>query len=189
MSVDKVRKPAVRRSIFDKKEEMWRPMARFQGYQISSYGNVLDHHGEAVEPYFNDQDILCVKVSRYEWSYDGPIWQLMLRNWWQGNRANIEFKYVDGDTTNLDIDNLLPMHRDKNGFLNRTQWRIDDHGERVIDRRLSRLKVRIIETGNEFDTVRELADAIGGVPTQVYAVLRGRAKSHRGYTFETVEEL
>lgn len=179
-----------RRTInWGKPEEIWVAMARFQGYQISSYGNVLDWKGNTVEPYYNDKDVLCIHVSRYEWSYDGPLWQQMLRHFWGGNRVGIEFRYEDNDPTNLHVDNLTPMFRDEEGNLKPVKWRIDAQGNRVIDRRLGMQSVKIVETGDVFSTVKEAAEAIGGVPTQIYAVIRGRAKTHRGFTFEFVDEL
>jgi len=170
-------------------EEEWVSMVRFQGYMISTYGNVIDWKGNPVDPYFNDRDVLCIKVSRYEWSYDGPLWQQMLRHFWGGNRVGIEFRYEDNDPTNLHIDNLTPMYREDDGILRPVKWRIDAAGNRVIDRRLGSQSVKIRETGDVFPTVREAAEAIGGVPTQIYAVLRGRAKTHRGFTFELVDDV
>ncbi len=170
-------------------EEEWVSMARFQGYHISTFGNIVDWKGHSVEPYFNDENVLCVFVSRYEWSFDGPLWMQMLRNFWGGNRIGIEFRYEDGDATNLHLHNLTPMHRDEDGYLQPVKWRIDSKGNRVIDRRLGTKYVMVKETGDIFPTVRDAAEAIGGVPTQIYAVLRGRAKSHRGFTFELVDEM
>jgi hypothetical protein len=171
------------------REEEWISMARFQGYRISTYGNIIDWKGNPVEPYFNDSDVLCVRVSRYEWSFDGPLWMQMLRNFWGGNRLGVEFRYEDRDPTNLHIDNLTPMYRDNDGFLIPVKWRIDSRGNRVIDRRLGTKYVKIVESGDIFPTVRDAAEAIGGVPTQIYAVLRGRAKTHRGFTFELVDDI
>lgn len=47
------------------------------------------------------------------------------------------------------------------------------------------MRVKIIETGEEFDSLTECAEAIGGNPAKIYEVLHGlnHRHSHRGYTF------
>lgn len=169
------------------REESWVTMPRFQGFMISTFGNVKDFRGDDVEPYFNADGELCISLERYEWSYNGHLWKQMLRHFWHGNREGVEFRYEDGDETNLHINNLTPMYRNENGELEALKWRIDDHGNRVIDRRLGTKMVRIVETGDTYNTVKEVAEAIGGNATSVYSVLRGRAKSHRGFTFVMVD--
>jgi hypothetical protein len=45
-------------------------------------------------------------------------------------------------------------------------------------------KVRIVETGEVFRTVRDCASYINGDYSSIYAVLRGHRDSHRGFTYE-----
>lgn len=166
--------------------EEWRDLRRFQGYKISNYATVVDWKGNIVQPYLNADGVVCMEVSRYEWSFNGPLWNLMLRAFWLGNILGVEFVYADGNPQNLYVGNLIPMARDSEGRLVDVKWRYDEQGNMVIDRRISGRRVKIVETGQEFDTVRELAEAISGNATSVYAVLRGMQKSHRGFTFESV---
>ena len=49
-------------------------------------------------------------------------------------------------------------------------------------------KVRIIETGEVFDSYREAANAIRGNRSCVYLALKGWRKGHKGYTFEYVDD-
>lgn len=48
-------------------------------------------------------------------------------------------------------------------------------------------KIEVLETGHIYDSVKEAAKAINGTPTCIYAVLVGKAWSHRGYHFRYVE--
>lgn len=47
--------------------------------------------------------------------------------------------------------------------------------------------VRIVETGQTFDSLRDCADTIGGKYQLVSAVLHGSQRRHRGFTFERLE--
>lgn len=44
-------------------------------------------------------------------------------------------------------------------------------------------RVRIIETGEIFDSAEECAKAIGGNPSGISAVINGRQEKHMGLTF------
>lgn len=44
-------------------------------------------------------------------------------------------------------------------------------------------KVKIVETGEVYNTVSDLVEAIGGDRTCVSKVLRGKRAHHLGYTF------
>lgn len=48
--------------------------------------------------------------------------------------------------------------------------------------------VRIIETGEVFKNYIEAAKAIGGSRSNVYLCLTGNRASHKGYSFEYVED-
>ena len=48
-------------------------------------------------------------------------------------------------------------------------------------------KVRIVETGDEYDSLKECGEAIGGTDRGICNVLNGYQQTHRGYHFEDVE--
>lgn len=48
--------------------------------------------------------------------------------------------------------------------------------------------VRIIETGEVFQSARVVAKHIDGAYGDVYLCLRGERYTHKGYTFEYVED-
>ena len=44
-------------------------------------------------------------------------------------------------------------------------------------------RVRVIETGEVYDSVQECAEAIGGNIHHIYHVIAGTRESHKGHTF------
>ena len=48
--------------------------------------------------------------------------------------------------------------------------------------------IRIIETGEVFNTLKDCEEAIGGNNRHINDCLRGRQRSHRGYHFEYVDD-
>lgn len=49
-------------------------------------------------------------------------------------------------------------------------------------------KVRIVETGEEFQSLSACARHIDGHVENIYKCLSGRLRKHRGYTFEYVDD-
>lgn len=49
-------------------------------------------------------------------------------------------------------------------------------------------KIRIKETGRVYLSAQAVAQAINGDKSTIHACLRGMRGSHKGYTFEYVEE-
>ena len=49
-------------------------------------------------------------------------------------------------------------------------------------------KVRVIETGEVFDSAIACADSINGDYSHIYKVIKGERKSHKGLTFEYIPD-
>ena len=85
--------------------------------------------------------------------------------------------HVNGDPTNSAVNNLYLRKRDV-PLSRRLNVDREDWGRRV----------RVVDTGEVFMSVRACADYIRGDYSTIYRCLRGQRKTHRGYTFEYVEE-
>lgn len=173
-------------------EEAWRGVKDFPGYWISSRGIVRYRQSQAdewevIEPYKGKDGDPWIRFNYYYQEFDGPLYFLMLRNFFEGNSLFVSFAYHDGDHWNLDLDNIYPVTRDENGIGTPIRFRVGANGTRRLDRRMKR-RVRIVETGEIFNNVSELATHIEGQSNGVYLVLRGKLGSHKGLTFEWVDE-
>ena len=88
----------------------------------------------------------------------------------------IHLRWLDGDYHNNHIDNLAPKaeHPSRRASLTRfaTKGRT----------------VQVIETGYIFKNVYACARYINGDPSNIYAVLAGRLRTHRGFSFRYLDE-
>lgn len=102
-----------------------------------------------------------------------------------GYNFGMEPIFQDGNRQNHALDNLEFVEAvGQNGDYREVRWR--EHGPyRKVDRRFGQ-RIRVNETGEVYDSLDEVAAAIGGQKQNVSAVLNGRLKKHCGCTFSYV---
>ena len=172
-----------RRSVTDGATD-WQLIPNYPGFHISRDGVVTNDRGEMVEPWVKDGE-LWVEFAKYEWSFVGPIWMVMLLGWYDNGFAGISVEYSDGDPNNLTLENLVFVEQMANS---ERMWPIpfsDLATKRRFDRRRGK-PVMVVETGEIFESAAECAKSIGGQAANVSACLRGTLKSHKGFTFRHV---
>lgn len=164
-------------------EEIWRGVRNFPGYQVSSYGNVIEPGGGHVETYFSDYGEPSVLLEWHEYSFRGPIWRIMLRAFYDvvDPRAMVPV-YRDENPMNLDIYNL--RWEDSEGVP--MLFRRDSNGDWKRYRKQGR-RVRIVETGEVFANARECAQEKSYNLNRLYMCLRGEQKTHYGLHFEVID--
>ena len=166
--------------------EIWRNIRHFPNHAVSSEGRVMDVVNRTqVELMWNEKaQERWVSFSYYERTYKGPVWRLMLVAFYDlVNHRDVRPDYRDGDSDNLDIFNLRWQTLDGLPIM----FRREDSGDWKRIRRNGR-QVRIVETGQIFNSVAECAREIGGSSNAIYICLRGERKKHHGFTFEYLGE-
>lgn len=165
--------------------EQWRRLNRRGDCEISSEGRVRDDGGYIIEPDLVDGHPY-VNLRGFGWSAIGPLWTMMLDVFFVGNKDGVHFDYLDDDYMNVSLNNLIPKYvpPGKDEFQEMRVTILED-GTRQLSRRPVK-RVKIVETGAIYNSVRECAEAIGGSNIVIYACLRGAERSHRGYTFVEV---
>lgn len=83
--------------------------------------------------------------------------------------------WVNGDITDNFVGNLRLRKAARRAILDRAP---------ISEGRVWGKRVRVLETGAIYRTVRDCAAHIRGDHSTIYACLRGERKTHRGYTFE-----
>lgn len=162
-------------------------LSKYPGYKLSSEGYVEGPDGFKIEPYLDLEGLPSVNLKSDTWQFKGPIAWLMLHYMFIGNKDDVDIFYHDGNPLNTHIDNLMICYQPDGG----REWlpikvSVLTSGMRSLDRRKAGKRVRIVETGEIFDTVKEAAEHIGGTPSNIYTFFRGGMKSYRGFTFERV---
>lgn len=166
--------------------EIWRDIVHFPGYQVSSEGRVqfvpekrilISKKNALGEP--------IVHFSYHEFSYSGPIWRLVLRGFYEvgvGELFDIVPVYRDGHLGNLDVFNLTWEKKDGTPLV----FKRNEEGNWRRLRKVAR-KVRIVDTGEIFESINSLADSKGWSPNPLYMHLRGLSKKAHGVTLEWVD--
>lgn len=165
-------------------EEYWLPCYHFPLHQISSFGRIHDtEFDESVIPTYSRGEMRAnLKYGPDE--FRGAIWQMMYATFWQaGWGIGVDVAYRDDDPKNLSIFNLL-FEKDGKPLL----YRIDETTGLWHKRRgnIAR-RVKVVETGEEFDSVTKLADSLKMDRNAVYMCLRGSQVSHYGFTFQYLD--
>lgn len=163
----------------------WVSVPGFVGYELSSEG-VLNLRGQGdIRPTTYANGDLRFRIEQYSTLYYGPCWRLMATSWYLGYRLGMEPVFLDGDRTNHSLDNLEFVEVSaRSGDYETVRWRQEGKYRR-FDRRLGR-QIRDDRTGLVYNSLDEVAAAIGGQKQNVSAVLHGRLKQHCGRTFSYV---
>lgn len=155
-------------------EELWREWPQDPRILVSNNGNVVSYKRGSRHP---------LKVSHNNCGYQrvsaGPghsptqlVHRLVAETWLDNPNHYEEVNHINGDKDDNRVDNL--------------EW--VTHGQNIRHAVRTGLKkttpVRIVETGEVFESISECARRIGGLPSHISDCLSGRRSTHLGYHFE-----
>lgn len=157
-------------------EVRWAVVDGFPNYEVSTLGEVYNTKFKRyVHPRKNPEGYLRVTLFHNGVGREKYIHVLVARAFFSDFRDNAQVTQVNGDKEDNRLENLR-LRGNTRPYLERERRR--PWGRRV----------KIVETGEVFRTVGDLARYIGGDYSKVYACLRGERNHHLGYTFEYYEE-
>lgn len=161
--------------------ENWKDIKGYEGlYQISDYGNVKRLAGS---PKCKEDRIMTKSVSSNGYlfvtlykngkSKTHRIHRLVLENFNPvENMENLEVNHLDEDRTNNNLSNLQWCTRQENlNYGNRAKKYTQSRGH----------KVKCIETGKVYDSLREAERDTGCAHTHISDCIRGKQKTCGGY--------
>lgn len=165
-------------------EEEWRPVNGFLLYNVSNYGRIMNvKSGRILRQFVNQNGYMTLTLSRGGERYAVRVHRIVgeafceVPNGYDINELDVD--HGDGCKKNNHAYNLEWVTRKENA------GRAFDLGLRHAPRMK---KIRIIETGDIYGSIRECARAIGRETDQrsINEYLAGRAKHVKGYHFELV---
>lgn len=159
-------------------EEIWKDVKDFENlYQVSNLTNVKNKiTGQILRPGLSGEGYYTVALYKNGKAYTKPIHRLVAEAFIPRPNDSMIINHIDGDKTNNSIYNL--------------EW--VTYGENIrhaYDHGLNnhRKPVRIIETGEVFDSLKDCAKAINGHNSNIHHCLTGKINSHKGLHFERVD--
>lgn len=165
-------------------EEIWQAVEEFPNYLVSNYGYIINRNSNRIirgRP--NDRGYIRVTLYSQVEIEDGSmrtvghtryLAQLVAQAFFGDWREGLRVTHNDGDKSNNALWNLKLR-----------QGIVGMHYE--SRKAFTGKPIRVVETGEEFRTVKDAATYLGGDFASIYKVLRGKRKRHLGYTFEYIE--
>ena len=163
-------------------EELWKEWPRDPRIKVSNKGNVVSCKRGVCSP---------LKVSHNTSGYQTVgagsglnnkqyVHRMVAETWLDNPNHYKEINHVNGDKDDNRVNNLEWATRSQNL----------SHAYRTGLRKgyAKGTPIRIVETGETFESIAECARQIGGSPANISNCLAGRQSTHRGYHFEYVKE-
>lgn len=159
-------------------DEVWMEIEGYPNYAINNYGDVVNiKTDKMLRQRPNDNGYLRVALSHEGQVQDFYIHQLVAYTFFAAFEPGDQIAWVNGDITDNRPSNLRLKRKSQMAILDGMPARPQRQGSWGK-------RVKILETGEIFRTVRECAKHIKGDYSSIYSCLRGERKKHRGFTFE-----
>ena len=155
-------------------EEQWKEWPRDPRIMVSNKGNVVSYKRGVPYPLrvsYSGSGYQKVSTSHESFSY---VHKMVAETWIPNPNHHKEVNHIDGDKDDNRVENLEWVTRSQNI---RHAWRtgLNKGGSTPI---------RIIETGETFESISECARRIGVTVAAISHCLNGRQATCRGYHFE-----
>lgn len=165
--------------------EEWRKIEDFPRYSVSNKGRIRnDETGKLLTPTEN-------KKSKYQYVQLGKrnnktVHRLVAKAFIDNQENKRDVNHKDGNKSNNDVSNLewnTPSENNKHAYKTglKQSYRPPNAG-------VDKAKVRVVETGVTYNSVRDCARAIGCSQGHISDCLRGRCHKHHNYHFERVAD-
>lgn len=165
--------------------EYWLPVVDFNDYEISNRGRVKSLKTNIImTPYVTKNGYQQIKLFKNSRHHPRYVHRLVAASFFDCDYEELEVNHIDGNKENNFIGNLEWCKHSENTRHAIKAGLFTPH--RLPPRPQPSKKVKILETGEIFQSITKCAEHIGGHKTAISACLAGKVKSHLGYHFEEV---
>lgn len=159
-------------------EELWREWPQDPRIKVSNMGNVISYKrgsGYPLKVTHDNHGYQRVGAGYHGWAT--LVHRLVAETWIPNPNHYRDVNHINGDKDDNRVENLEWVTHSQNLY----------HAYRTgLNKNVT--PVRIVETGETFESMSECARRIGGNHRRISDCLAGRQSTHRGYHFEYVED-
>ena len=158
-------------------EELWKEWPRDPRIKVSNKGNVVSYRRGVCYPlkvWDNGHGYQQVQASRRPQC----VHRMVAETWIPNPNHYRDVNHINGDKTDNRVENLEWVTRSEN----------IRHAYRTGLNKGRSTLIRIVETGEIFESIAECARRIGCTESPIRHCLHGRQSTCRGYHFEYVED-
>lgn len=157
--------------------EIWKPLQNFPSYDVSTEGRVRNIKSQRILQTSGDtHGYIKVCLHKNGKQHTVKVARLVAETF-LGGQPRMDVRYKDDNRSNVSLDNLYWSNR-KNT--------IHDAFYRGTKRPSRQTPVRILETGEKYESVTACANAIGCCRSDIFKCLAGTLSHVKGLHFERV---
>lgn len=155
--------------------EIWKPLRYFPSYNGSTEGRIMNIRTQRIlKTFINEKGYEKVCLRKNKQQYTVSVHKVIAETF-LGEHPNMDVRHRDLDRSNNRLDNLEWCTRSElisEAF---------ERGSKVPSRQIP---VRVVETGNVYDSIRACARDVGCSQSEVCKYLVGKRSHVKGYHFE-----
>lgn len=190
-------------SLIDYTKEIWKDVPGWPNYQASTFGNIrFKETGLKVPTWISGWGYVSVKLGSGKKRYTRYVHKLIAETFIPNPENKPQVNHNDGNKTNNRVDNLYWVtYSENNEHAYRTGLKPISDNVRENARKIGsdpktrqaafdrHPNIRIIETGEVFESNIDVANALNVKPPNVYSVLQGKQKSCAGCHLEYTNDV
>lgn len=158
--------------------ERWKTNPRRPGYDVSTKGRVKNNKtGRIMKTQVNDNGYEVLQLHHNKHYSSERVHRLVAETFIEGGSPDLDVNHIDGDKLNNNVENLEWCTRKEN---------IHHAFENGLKKRPESIKIRIVETGEVFDSILACSEAIGGDRCHIRRCTIEKYRTCKGYHFELV---
>ena len=166
-------------SLYNNYEEEWREISKFPNYLVSNYGRVKNYtSGKILKASFTGAGYSSVGLYDDFGCHTTYIHHLVADAFINKSRFGLEINHIDGDKTNNDVDNLEIVTGSEN--------KRHAYKNQLRTPPIAAQRVRLIETGEEFDSMTLAGMRVNANRGSISNVVNGKSKTAKGFRFERI---
>lgn len=159
--------------------ERWMPSKELDGYELSSAGRIRNSKtGRIIKTNVNEHGYEQVCLRKDKRQVTRRVHRLIADAFYEGDHHGLDVNHIDGNKLNNNIDNLEFCTRGSN---------IRHAFDTGLKRPSRQIRVRVVETGDVYESIRACGRAIGCDQSMICQCLSGKMRSCNGYHFERID--